>query len=344
MNRRWVWLKWLIIPAIWLSAFERPDVSQEFNEYDLVLLDLGAMALLVIVALSVDRRKFLDWFSSLFLANSRKSSRMLLIGCVFVLCIASVLYISFDISRLLDLLNQEANIEFGFGASWALALVLAFFLTAFGVMNWKLVVPLVLVFYASDFMTYWFSDMLSPGPDMPLFPDDSAHDAEPDAYQATFKDAFLVRNGPGMVLGTCAALLGHALRPFWLYRESSSLRTARTTLTLLWVLIIYFVGFRFFEMNVSAPDLMVLGGLGYAMGLIWRIRGIVAAPAIMQLCLLLALTVIPSSDYHTSAVAFEAINVGLVVFPFAFVGFLSNRLESLPERPGALTPRAQGIK
>ena len=208
-----------------------------------------------------------------------------------------------------ELKGEQTFLEFGLSRAEPLLLVLCFVLPAMGTVRWPSLIAILVFCYLTGTAV---TSMSASG---------WAAIAQEQEVINVFEIGFGDRNWSVLIDGVCLVVLGAIIAPFWQQWPIERLRTPSTTLGLALILALQFVGLA--TTGHSEFQAFVLGGTAFVAGLVWRVRGAVAAPILIQLCCFLSYT-IPNESFPEFATT-DLINLGIVTFPFAFFGMLANR-------------------
>lgn len=309
----WRWLRWLAVIAVWLAVFEDRAFRWEASETLQVGINPGFVLLVLALAASVDWQAVFAWFRAVFVRGNGILHRVLPTALTALLVLAFLVHARW-------VLPDGFAVSFGFSSGQALVPVVAFLLAASGLVDWRLIVALLGLFFASGFAVPWLGDAIAM-----LLRDTS--DLAGDATRARQLGQSYV-DWAGLVRALAAVFLGVALSPFWRHQDPDALRTGRTSLFLFLTLALQFFGMPVYSSQLGSTGLMLVGGSAYVMGLRWQVRGIVAGPLLIQLVYLLAFS-LRCLHSGCGANALDLVNIGLVAFPFAFFGLLSNRYRAI---------------
>ena len=300
LHPRRKWLKWLAPLVLWFFVFTDWHPTWEMADELWVGTNVPLVLLVSFVAASAKLSGIATGFRSIFPTESSKSGRRLLTGLVVLLALALVLLVRYRFEFYL-------RVSFGFDGGYALVFALAFLLSAWRVVDWRLTVVFLLLFFASEPAVVWAGEALESffggGPEM-------AAGGGSALRQITVTSAEPRFDIPGVVHAICAAFLGAALAPFWRQRVPEALRTRRTSLFLLMIPVVLFLALPATD-GLGRVGLALLGGVAFATGLIWRVRGIIAGPVIIQILFVLFLVAL-----RPGVSALELGSIGLFTFPF----------------------------
>jgi hypothetical protein len=137
---------------------------------------------------------------------------------------------------------------------------------------------------------------------------------------------------PQLIHCASATLLGAVVSPFWCRREIAPLRNRLTPIFLSVVVGLQFIAADAY--STGAHNALVLGGVAYLGGMVWRVKGIVVVPPIIQMCCLLSYAAFGDDEYLAGSSMSEMIRLGATAFTFAFFGLLSNRYDRSHENSG----------
>lgn len=312
---RWRWLRWLLPIALWIAVFEDPGLSWRPADEWRIGLNPGLLLLVLTLAASV------DWSHGAgalhrWLPSPTRALPAALVGLLALGVMVNVRWLSPDAWWL----------SFGFSSAYALVPVLAFVLAASRVLDWRVIVVALGLFFASGVALPWLGWTLE-SMWLAAFEIGEGADAGGAGYPGL--PGAVRFDGTGLATAAAAGLLGVALGPFWRSQDPDSLPAGRTGLFLLLSLLVLLFGVRASFGHLGSAGMLVVGGIAFAIGLRWQVRGIVAGPLLIQILHLAA-------QYGTCFVldcgptTLELANVGLVAFPFAFFGLLSNRYRNVP--------------
>lgn len=326
---RWCWLKWLLPVSLWL-AMSDADIFpwQITGSFEWTIADSfeigttpGFVLLLIVLAASVNWKEMLVYFQASFLDSERTFFSALLIGFAALLMLAFVCHFQWGVFNMLTL-----YVGFPYGDN--IVPVIAFLLTVSGRVDWRLMLAFLVVFFFSNLVVTWIGKSLEANFSIVhIIPETPAEFIASDySYYVDIQ---------GMTSSISAALLAVAIAPFWHRQDPASVRTTRTGIFLVLALFVLFFGWWLPELyygvhsGIGDVELMIVGGVAFIAGVIWQVRGIIAGPLIIQLFYLFALVVLCSGD-NCHELAYEQVNIGMVAFPFAFFGYLSNRYQVKP--------------
>lgn len=223
--------------------------------------------------------------------------------CVLLL-LALLVHAQFEIGDLFE-------VTFGYWGGMSVLFVLAFVLPAFGILDWKMALLLLLTMFAGDMAITWIGGAIESTKS--VAPVRAAIDLMPSS----------------LILCVSATLLAVALAPFWRSRNAATMQTPRSARFLFLSLAVLLAGITAMGHGLSGYAHLLLGGIAFGLGLIWQARAIIAGPLIILIAYLLAV-VLAQQGYRASDDVFELANIGLSVFPFVYLGLLSNRYGQKP--------------
>ena len=312
---RWRWLRWLLPVALWLAVFKYRDFLWSVSDTLRIGFNPGFVLLLVVLAASIKWPAVCMWGQARFSLRDKSLRTALIAAAIALLVLGFLLYLRWNVS-------DQVSMRAGFISAYGLVSVLAFLLVAFAILDWRLTVILLAVFFASEIAVSWlgetFGALLSGEPGM------SNGAAEGANASGTVPLSYAYFEWRSFIQATAAVLLGAAMAPFWRDQNPVSLCTRRTRAFLFLALLVLCFGMPGYYSSIGSTGLMLVGGAAYIMGIIWQMRGIVAGPLLIQMLYLLGLAV-RCADHGCGADAYELINIAFVAFVFAFFGLLSNR-------------------
>ncbi len=326
-SEKWRWLKWLLPIALWIAIFADRGPYLGFGDNISIGINVGFALTAILLVTCADRIAVAAIYRSLFLASGRRLHKIVMSLVVALIPLAFVLYADFE-------LFDSVQANFGFRDSLAAMTVLAFALPAWGIVDWRIMIAILVVCFAGDWAVTWAIDTITAAfPAEPVVPTSSASlgdggGLEEIVVRAVRRPPWLPQ--PGLVYGICATLLAVAITPFWRTRDPKSVISRDAGIFLLLVLVVFYVGSIVSSLGQNAISLMLLGGVAYVMGLVWRVRGIIAGPLIIQFCHLLSVAVFFPKYYMFGIAASDMFAIGLIAFPCAFFGYLSNRYVAPP--------------
>lgn len=311
LHARWRWLRWLVLIALWFVAFLDWDLQWALDGPIHVAVDPALIALYGLLIFSV------NWPASMpnvrvALGAPDSPPGWLAISLFVLLCVAGLIYLKIGIAFV--------SVWFGFRSGLPLLTAIAFLLTVTGTVDWRIVIAAILGFFAIDSLVSWFAQA-----------QDAASTLErvgPTLGETLWRETRYLADAVG------AVLLAAALSPFWRTLEPDVLANRRTRGFLLAILIVWLLGLAGGGHTVGGVGAMLLGGVAYVAGLLWRVRGLLAGPLILQICFLASLF-FHGAEGADGLTAYQITNIAIATFPFAFFGFLSNRYPPIPSTAGA---------
>ncbi len=199
-----------------------------------------------------------------------------------------------------------------YAPSWSFALCFA--LTAFALVDTRrLCLAMVLIFMLSVLCAwYWppLGELRSYPQNLPLL-------VANDGWQGI--TGFF--NTQVVVDDVCAALLGAILAPYVRSPAPASLRARSTPWMLGLILALQFVITPFILDDSFYADYLVLGGVAFVAGALWRDRALIAVPIFILVCHFVASAAI-NHDLRAGYVMSDMFLLGFTVFPFVLAGVL----------------------
>lgn len=118
-----------------------------------------------------------------------------------------------------------------------------------------------------------------------------------------------------------SALLGQAIQPYWLHRDVKALQGHRTLMFMGSILILEFIVKPLVNINhLPTEEPLVLAGVTFLAGLIWRRKALFTAPVILILCYFIG--IFAYGDGSLQMMLSYMSRFALIAFPFAFMGAL----------------------
>ncbi|MEL0585541.1 MAG: hypothetical protein AAES65_11785 [Candidatus Thiodiazotropha sp. (ex. Lucinoma kazani)] len=323
---RWRWLKWVLLIALWMAVFKDRDLLWKLSNTFRIGVNPGFVLLILVLAASIKWFVFSQWLRREYWRRDYALQGVLTMGVIVLLVLGLLLNFRWNVFAGLSL-------GFGFKSADGLVPVIAFLLAVSAILDWRLILMLLVGFFASEVAVSWLGEMftaLSNGET------DAADGAA--AVREAIGSGSLSRtyfNWVDLNRGITAVLLGVAIAPFWRDQDPASLRINRTRLFLILALVVLFFGMPNYTRSIGSTGLMLVGCAAYIMGLIWQVRGIIAGPLLIQMLYLLG-QIVGCIDDSCHANAYELVNIAFVAFVFGFFGLLSNRYQVHPSVPNEL--------
>ncbi len=288
--------------------------------------NIGLASIAVIIAAAVDRNAIAPWWhANMPAAASRVGSGFRAVAGVLIL-LAMLVFFFLD--------NGDGlTASFGYATGMGALYVLAFVLPVCGVVEWRVAIAIVLALFASDWALQSIAAWSVSIPALTAVSSSSSAVAgtDPLLQQIVLTGS---RNGatgyrllPELIACICATLLAVAFAPLWRTRNPAQMRTRRSVIFLFLTLLLLFASVTIGENRLGGFRLLLAAGVAFGMGLIWQVRGVLAAPLIVMLGYLIAIFLTLRGD-RAADLVYDIVNVTLVVFPYAYFGFLSNRLRA----------------
>lgn len=199
------------------------------------------------------------------------------------------------------------RVGFGLGSSWYWLTVACFAVTAFGLLDWRVLIAVLILLFAGDWACTTLGISLSGQP-----------------FVKAPRWSYLLS-------AVSAALLGRAIQPFWSHGDLGALHGRRTLWLLTSVLSIQFIILPLVSRGQSvSSEPLLLGGVTFMAGLLWGRKALFAAPLSIMLCFLIGIF---AYDHHTLWwLSSEMGQFGLVAFPYVYFGVL---VREGAEEPGS---------
>ena len=327
LHERWRWFKWLLPAALWLAVYMNRDLNFEFSDSLVIGTNPGFLLFAIVLLACFDWGKLIDGVRPIVVTSERKSLNRIRVAICVLLALAVVVYVEWEY-------DYWFALSFGFTDGFGLLLAIAFAVTATGIADWRLTILFLALLLASEWPINWLFDAIQAAiPAEPTVPGSSSA-IEDDflleeiVITASFSRHYLF--WPRVVDGVTAVLMAIAIAPFLQQLNPDSLKTRRAGIFLSLALVTILISVPLVLHEISSFGFFVIGGVAFVAGLRWRIRGIILAPLIIQVAYL---PFIPFSiaDYYDAPSALGLVNIGLVAFPFAYFGMLSNRLSPVSE-------------
>jgi hypothetical protein len=302
LRSRWRLGLWLALLVLSLAAFASLDYDLKVTQALSVKWSVSALVVLAALGATV------KWNAVLERWVGRKALFFLLALPVTAALLASF---TFDI--------DTAAIGLGFSDTDGWLLVACFALCAFRIVDWRPVLGVLALAFLAD-LTAWRIE-----PDLtPTLAAAGGIDASD--HLALLRFGFDNAVAWTLVLNCAsAALLGVVLSAFWCDREIAPLRTTRSIALLGVVLALQFIAVPASQEDYQDWNFLVLGGLGYTLGLIGRAKAVFAGPLLILTCAFLSVASFGEPTAWFSSYASNLPRIGPTVFVFCFFGVLSNR-------------------
>src|SRR5215469_8269138 len=315
--RRSIWLALIsvsicaIVP--WYRVFDSLADSGKkvltFHAFE----NFGTVLAVLSCGLAVRWRQALARCRSLWWAKRSRARKTLAVALAAASASALVIELKFDAGWF--------TLHFGLAyTDWAVLGVFCFVLTASRVVDWRLLCCfLVALFFC---WTLWFDRPASP------------------AELLGLRWTILISDG---MSGALLGILFSVLRRDQGFRR---LKSVWIPVVLAAVVFFQFAGDGFREGGFL--NYWYLGAAAFLTGLIWRGRGLVLGPLLIQLCCALSLSSVAAFGEPPSFGRSVMALLGAITFSFAFFGLLSNRYDRLRERADsirglAITNRSQSV-
>jgi hypothetical protein len=292
----------------------------------------GAIVSLLVVLASLRWSKVVtQWRSSCHFSDVWRTP-----GTMIILATGCILIAALLVSIRLPWIGA-VSIRFGLAGHWDWLIVACFAATAFGLLDWRALVAMLIIVFAAEwiFAKVW---LIEPGR--------SGGDVHSLLSAWVHLDAPRV---PLLTSAVSAALFGRAIQPFWLRRDIEALQGRQTLWLLAAVLSIEFIILPVVSQGMSASSQrMLLGGMTFVAGLIWRRNALVSAPLTIMLCYMIG--VFGFTERGVWWAAREMGVFGMLAFPFVFFGVLvGERMRQSLTTDGALhtvdlTPLARLVR
>ncbi|HSD67915.1 MAG TPA: hypothetical protein VLB07_00070 [Woeseiaceae bacterium] len=322
LNKRWRWIRWLLLVAFWPAVFMPRSISFELTDTLQIGTNPGFVLLAILLAACIRWQALIDEFDSRVFAVPQKAVNGVRLAILMLLALAV-------------LANAEWSGDYGFSLSFGFTdglgvlLALAFVVTATGAVDWRLTLLFLVLFLASEGPVEWLVDTIKAAiPEPPAVPDSSGAAGDEFALEEIVVAGVSIRQSmfwSDLVNGASLVLLAAGIVPFMQQRVTDKLMSRRTAVFLALALMVLLVGMPLAHSGVGGFGYFIIGGIAFVVGLRWSIKGIVLAPLIIQLSYLLAIALV-TTDYRDGPGALDVVNIGLLAFPFAYFGMLSRRL------------------
>lgn len=299
-------------PAFWLAMFVlavtvHKDNNIEYGEMVVWTCWPGALLALAILMSPM------NWVGVMQRLRTQLSMPIVVILIVTVAAALSVtVYGTFD--------EDGGGPGFYFGLSlpneW---LILLSFLAAAGRwVDWRLLIGLLFAGFIAAMVSGSGAEDLAALAPIPLREDVDA--------------GLMILSWRSFIDSICAVLLGTVLSPLWLSWSVAPMRTWRTAVFLGAVLVLQYVVIPLYSPEGSSRDnILILAGVAFVGALVWRGKGLLVFPLLLLLCPIVAAPL--SSDEVGPGLLDGLLRVGGLIFPFAFMGLLSNRYERASPAP-----------
>jgi hypothetical protein len=331
----WRWSLWAILCALGAGGFFRLGWHYEITDSFKSIWGVPAVVAALAVLASLNWPKFVMQLRSSHATMFQRKIRTAAVAVSLCILLAALL-IQVQLPSI-----GVISVRYGLASSLNLLTVACFAATAFGLLDWRaLVAMLVIVFGAAWVGTHFWIPMpvrflSSYGKEAGEIVAGWVHAGEPEIYMLSS--------------AVSAALFGRAIQPFWLRKEIVTLQQPQTLWLLTAVLSIEFIILPVASKGMFASfHTLLLGGLAFMAGLIWRRRALVAAPLSILLCYMIGFVVYTQRGLSLSFT--EMGDFGIIAFPFVFFGvLLGEHLRKIPNTEGALrtvdlTPLAKLVR
>lgn len=322
MHRRWKTLRWLVLIALWFAVFKSGMPEWELSDSLTLESNPALVVLLALLAASIDWRKLRTELQPVQDVLSITRAQWFLVLGVLIL-FTLPFGIDWDVT-------DSLSIHIGFATDFGILIALCFLLPVFGLLDWRLTMVLAVVFFIGiDPALSWVVESGSASMQPPSEPASVLirDELEEVLVSASLRAPTVFgfhRLQPEVTCAICACLLAAAMAPYWHSKSADSLQPGRTGIFLLAILLVFFAGYPITWVSVGWLSGLVLGGVAFVTGLVWSIRGMIAITMFIQLLYLLKLFAIGPEDNWVPDL--RLVELGLLVFPFAFFGLLSRRM------------------
>jgi hypothetical protein len=228
---------------------------------------------------------------------------------VLLVAVSTVLGLSLRV----QLIHEHASLSLG-STSGSLVIAAGCFLAATaGWVSWK---RIALIVGGCSVTAYALSHWLHP-------------------YDPSYRPS-INYNYPFVVLtyGVCAAIIGHLFSEFWTQGGFDEKTTVRRIIGIVVILIALLVVVPLANRGSpdlsASPALWLLASISFMVGFEWRIKGMIAAPLVVQAGILLSGNVL--SNLHA------VFDVGAITLPYAMFGMLASKAGA---RKGTAKSRSQ---
>jgi hypothetical protein len=297
------------------ARFEKEFVGDLYFE-----TNVGAVALLFLIALSVNWQKLVAAFRELVLTSRHQWVNHLKAAIWAMVALSFVLTVNWNFDYVI-------SVAFGSMDATAILLVAVFGLSALGKVDWRIAVIIAAVIVVSEDLTGPLYDWIEATAETDGMSTDRLELGEivvtgqvigPGGYFVSVSALF------SLVTTLCVGLLGAAVAPCWQSKNPETLKTSRTLGYVIAAVCVAFaavpIGFTRFEYI----HYLVLLVAGLLMGYRWRYQAIVLAPLVLVFAFLSIGFAFARSPGDVPS-ALRAIDICFVAFPATFIGVLLNR-------------------
>jgi len=303
----WRWALWAVLFVLALGGFLRLGWRYEIAQGLRSTWSVGAIAATLVALASLNWTRIVMHFrlpdSAL---NQRPVRTVLVIISLCILVAALVVRVRFPNLGIL-------HVGFGLANTWSWLTVACFAVAAFGLLDWRVLVTMLILLFTAE----WVCTQI-----WTLTPVKFSITSGKEAGEIATAWDYTAKPRLSLLASSVSAVLfGSVIRPFWLRRKIGALEERPTLCLLATILSIQFIILPFLSKGQTvSSDVMLLGGLMFTAGLIWRRKAMVAAPLAIMLCYLIGLVVYDERGLYYLSVRMG--DFGMLAFPFVFFGVL----------------------
>jgi hypothetical protein len=344
-NERFRWARWLMLAALVLMQHQSLAFEIEFSDDIFLELNFPAMALLLLLAVSINWRGLAAAFSERVLVPGHRIRNAVKAAVWLLLLPAVAVHVSWE-------LGYALFGGMGFGDSTSIILALVLILTAAGAVDWRGAVLVAVALIVVAELTRPVYELVESAMTLPAPPTVAEEAAGNDTvlveqvvvtgqrWRGDSLPRFLSYNAwYGIVSACCFGLLGAALAPAWRRKDPALLATRRTAMLLGVAVATAFAVAPFVDGSLETPWYFVIVITALLMGYRWRYRGLILGPAVLMFGYL-AMGFALAIPAHSVPSGLTLIDLGAIAFPAAFIGLLLTRYR--PIEGGASAPVGSG--
>lgn len=301
---------WLVLAILVFESLLRPYWTLDFDDFGRARVDVGLLLVVIAVLASLRWRTVCERALQHVLSRTKPGCWIALV--LIFLELALIMSVVNFYSPAFDVLRFRTGIAYA--PAWSFALCFA--LTAFGIADARRVCLALFLIFMLSVLCAWYWPLIG---ELRAYPQDLSLLLVERGWQgmARFFSAYVV------VDAVCAALLGAIFEPYLRSKAPDSLRAPFTAKRLGLIMAAQFVIGPFIADGSFYADYLVLAGVAFVAGALWRERALLAVPALILVCYFAA-SVAGNDGLRPGSVMSDLLSLGFVLFPFVLAGVLSH--------------------
>ena len=327
LNARFSWTRWLILIALSFMLSGYASFERDFSTDFYFETNIGAIAIVALLALSVRWNKVTATFSQFVLTSKRRWINILRAAIWILLITAIVLKISWDF-------DYVFMFEYGFADATSILFVAVLTVTALGILDWRIAVVAAAIIGASEGLAEPLYEWIESSLAEAISPLENGDGTTDDLGLGDIVVTGSTIRGSGFTLGyfnsfvtttvLCLGLLGAAVAPAWARRNPEELETRRTATYIISAVCVAYASMPLGLMWFDFAQYLTLIVAALLMGYRWRYRALILAPLLLVFSFLAVGFALAPSFYNIPP-ALNAVDIFFVTFPATFIGVLFNR-------------------